>query len=412
MTDQKVWVFARTTLRCLGLALLLVAVSLVSRPAFAASPTITPPSATVAPLGTQMFSASGGSGSGYTWSLSMNNSGGNISAAGLYTAGATGGVMDQVEVTDSASNTATANVTVTAASSTVQVLPATVTLAAGGMQTFIASGGTAPYTWAVTTNASGGASVTNSGVYTAGMGAGMDVVTATDSMSNMGSATVTVTVQMVGIGDSCTTSSNCPSGATCVDGVCCSTACTGQCQACNSAGSLGTCVTITGPPVGTRPSCPQSDPNNVCTSKTCDGTSATSCTSFVGPSTICGVPSCIDQIGTPGAVCEGDGGCQKVAPKPCGAYACVSDQCATSCNDTSECSPGNYCDVTTGKCIVPPPVPDAGGTSGGGGDTPPGTVSTSGGCSLQGRPSVPRALLLLMGLVGLVSVARLRRRAP
>jgi hypothetical protein len=405
MNDPKELARARSSLRLLGLVLAFFAVVLVSRPAFAAALAITPPSASVAPMGTQMFTASGGSGMGYTWLLSTNNSGGNISAAGLYTAGATGGVVDEVEVTDSASNTAMAAVTVTGS---VQVLPSAATVAAGAMQTFIASGGTAPYTWAITTNGSGPmASITSGGVYTAGAMAGMDVVTATDSLGATGSSPVTVTVKMVGIGGSCMTSATCPTGATCVDGVCCTTACTGQCQACNTAGSIGTCVTIKGPPVGTRPACPQSDSNNICTMMVCDGTSATSCTSLVGKETTCGVPSCIDQIGTPGAVCEGDGGCQPVAPKSCGAYACVSDQCASACTDTSECSPGNYCNVETGKCIVPPPIPDAGT---GGGPGSPTTITTTGGCSLQGRPAGSRAAIGLMGLIGLASLAGVRRR--
>src|ERR1700735_3251196 len=62
--------------------------------------TISPPSANLAPMATQMFTASGGSGSNYQWSLKTNNSGGNISAAGLYTAGSTANVMDVVQVTN------------------------------------------------------------------------------------------------------------------------------------------------------------------------------------------------------------------------------------------------------------------------------------------------------------------------
>ena len=60
---------------------------------------IGPSSVTVAPGASQTFSASGGSGTGYTWDLATNNSGGAITAAGVYTAGATGGVTDVVRVT-------------------------------------------------------------------------------------------------------------------------------------------------------------------------------------------------------------------------------------------------------------------------------------------------------------------------
>jgi len=76
---------------------------------------ITPASPTVSSGGTTTFSATGGTGIGYTWSLSSNPSGGTINAStGIYTAGAAGGVTDVVKVTDSASNTATTNVAVSA----------------------------------------------------------------------------------------------------------------------------------------------------------------------------------------------------------------------------------------------------------------------------------------------------------
>ena len=197
-----------------------------------------------------------------------------------------------------------------------------------------------------------------------------------------------VTVTAVGIGASCVNADGgltpgvCPAGATCVDGVCCMTACTGQCEACNMMGMLGTCVTDHGYSAGTRPGCSPVRSGERCTSMTCDGTSATACTSFVGTDTTCGIPSCIDGIGTPGAVCEGDGGCKKVAPSSCGVFGCVSDQCATSCTNDHFCSPGNYCDVKSGKCIKGAPVPDAGP----GGTTTPTSPITSSGCSV-GRTS-------------------------
>jgi uncharacterized DUF497 family protein len=73
---------------------------------------ITPASASLAPNGSQVFKASGGSGMGYTWTVTTNNSGGSMTAAGVYTAGAKGGVTDVVTCTDSLGNTKTATVTV------------------------------------------------------------------------------------------------------------------------------------------------------------------------------------------------------------------------------------------------------------------------------------------------------------
>jgi len=74
---------------------------------------ISPASPSVGPKGTLTLTATGGSGSGFTWSLPTNASGGSIVAtSGAYTAGPAAGVTDVVGVTDSLGNMATANVTV------------------------------------------------------------------------------------------------------------------------------------------------------------------------------------------------------------------------------------------------------------------------------------------------------------
>jgi thermolysin metallopeptidase-like protein/fungalysin/thermolysin propeptide len=76
---------------------------------------ISPASPSIAPKGTVNFTATGGSGSGFTWGLAMNASGGSIVAAsGAYTAGSKAGVTDIVAVSDSLGNTAAVTVTVPA----------------------------------------------------------------------------------------------------------------------------------------------------------------------------------------------------------------------------------------------------------------------------------------------------------
>src|SRR5204863_9591585 len=78
---------------------------------------ISPASASAPPGGSVSFSASGGAGSGYAWTLATNASGGTINAtSGAYAAGRTGSVTDIVQVTDSLGNAVTANVSVTARS--------------------------------------------------------------------------------------------------------------------------------------------------------------------------------------------------------------------------------------------------------------------------------------------------------
>ena len=129
---------------------------------------------------------------GYTWLLSVNNSGGSINpSTGAYTAGALGGVSDEVTLTDSNLNAAVATITVTAG---VSISPASLSTTPRGTQTFTASGGSGVgYTWSLSTNNSGGSIDSVTGVYTAGAtGSVTDVVLCTDSLGNTKTAAVTV----------------------------------------------------------------------------------------------------------------------------------------------------------------------------------------------------------------------------
>ena len=75
------------------------------------------------------------------------------------------------------------------------------------------------------------------------------------------------------VGDGCLTAKECAS-AQCVDGVCCNTACTGQCEACDVGGKVGTCVNVSDPPHGKRPACAVG--TDGCPTA-CDGTTAATC---------------------------------------------------------------------------------------------------------------------------------------
>jgi len=152
---------------------------------------VTPSAPAIAPLGSQTFVASGGSGTGYTYALTTNNSQGSIGAStGVYVAGPNAAVTDVVTVTDSLGNTATVTIAV---GSGVAVTPMTTTVAPRGNQTLVASGGSGSgYSFALSNNRSNG-SITPAGVYTAGnTGNVTDVVAVTDSLGNTGLATITV----------------------------------------------------------------------------------------------------------------------------------------------------------------------------------------------------------------------------
>lgn len=161
-------------------------------------------------------------------------------------------------------------------------------------------------------------------------------------------------------GDTCTNAGDCAS-IICVDGVCCDTTCTGTCKACNVAGKLGTCSTMTGLP----------DPfscagDNVCTStagclpkngSAC--TSATSCASGFCVDGVCCDTACTGtcaacnvqgKVGTcspfpagrpegtlcsGASACDGAGACKKANAQTCAAAAecagnaCVGNVCCT-----------------------------------------------------------------------------------
>ncbi len=152
---------------------------------------VTPGSASVSPLGTIAFAASGGSGSGFTFALATNASAGSIDpATGRYVAGAVGGVTDVVVVTDGLGNSATATVTVGAG---VVLTATTTTVPPRGTLTFVASGGAGSYSFGIRSNGSGGSIVSSTGVYTAGgLSGATDVIEVTDGLGN--SATLAVTV--------------------------------------------------------------------------------------------------------------------------------------------------------------------------------------------------------------------------
>lgn len=159
----------------------------VALPARASTLTISPSPTRVDAGGHIAFVAAGGSGAGYVFSLSAP-SGGAITSAGEYTAGALGGVVDVVTVTDSGGDSATANVDVIST----LTISGTTSVAIGNAQTLVAAGGNGTYTWSLSTNASGG-SITTSGAYTAGLhGDVTDVVLLTDGAGNTAALSIRV----------------------------------------------------------------------------------------------------------------------------------------------------------------------------------------------------------------------------
>jgi hypothetical protein len=142
--------------------------------------------------------------------------------------------------------------------------------------------------------------------------------------------------------------SACTSGF-CVDGVCCNSACSGQCQACDVATSVGTCTPVVGKPHGSRPAC--NTDGSVCAG-TCDGTVATGC-SYPGQSTECRTPSCSANTASLAAYCDGAGTCPASQTQPCAPFLCGPTECAGNCKTDDDCASTARC--AGGVCVTKSP---------------------------------------------------------
>jgi len=139
-------------------------------------------------------------------------------------------------------------------------------------------------------------------------------------------------------GQSCNAvAGGCIAGTTCADGTCCDKACSGACEACDLAGSLGTCTLLPsgGSPHAGHPTCAGADAT--CAGR-CDGTR--SACSY--PTVECGTASCTGQTYQGKGTCN-QGSCLTPGPETC-TNVCSVDQggCA------GVCSPGNKQCSTTG----------------------------------------------------------------
>src|SRR6185369_1669137 len=105
----------------------------------------------------------------------------------------------------------------------------------------------------------------------------------------------------------------------CVDGVCCSTDCTGQCEVCNDPSSLGTCIAISGAPKNRR-ACNGTDTE---CGGTCDGKNGRTCV-YPGFGVVCHEATCANEVATLVVYCDGNGSCPAPEQQTCPAGAtCV-----------------------------------------------------------------------------------------
>ncbi|MEZ4369393.1 MAG: DNRLRE domain-containing protein [Polyangiaceae bacterium] len=150
------------------------------------------------------------------------------------------------------------------------------------------------------------------------------------------------------LGSPCSRSAQCGSGR-CVDGYCCNSACSGQCEACDISGSLGLCSAVTGAPHGARTAC--TNDGTGC-GGTCDGTNQAAC-AYPGNSTVCRAAACSAGIATVEARCSGSGNCPALQQQTCTPYTCHASLplCDGDCTVDGDCPSPQYC--LAGICANP-----------------------------------------------------------
>ena len=149
-------------------------------------------------------------------------------------------------------------------------------------------------------------------------------------------------------GTTCAAGNQCASGA-CADGLCCNTACNGTCQACNLAGSAGTCAPIAA----------GQDPIDECAgAMVCDGAGA--CEKGIGQTCAssgeCALGNCVDGVCCNSAcnaacqACSAAGSCTNIPAGQDPASECPG---SISCNGNGACSSllpnGTACTIN-GEC--------------------------------------------------------------
>jgi hypothetical protein len=154
----------------------------------------------------------------------------------------------------------------------------------------------------------------------------------------------------------CMTGDECSLGF-CVDGVCCGSACTGTCQACNLPGAVGNCTPV---PSGQDPNTECLKENSLCGRiGGCDGAGACALATLGTPCGTNGGMACTGTTETQRA-CDGRGMCQSMNPRSCAPYRCQGTACGVVCFSNADCAPGNTCqggacqgggDVTGGELL-------------------------------------------------------------
>lgn len=138
-------------------------------------------------------------------------------------------------------------------------------------------------------------------------------------------------------GSPCSDRSECQSGF-CAQGVCCDSACTGSCVACNLANSAGLCKAVPDGAPDPQGKCAVTDPATCGTTGACrNGVCAFAEGNSCKPSVCVGAtPPAPSSSVTPTSTCDGRGVCQTPQNQSCGGFVCENGACKISCTPATE----------------------------------------------------------------------------
>ncbi|HXJ18822.1 MAG TPA: hypothetical protein VMT03_01210, partial [Polyangia bacterium] len=180
-------------------------------------------------------------------------------------------------------------------------------------------------------------------------GADGGVTTRRDAAADQAVSTCGVGGATIDVGKSCSCDGECLSGH-CVEGVCCSTACSLGCQTCSAPDAMGSCVMR---PAGAAPrtgaSCPVASPATCGLDGFCDG--AGGCRKYLGNTCMHGTCSGDAVVGA--FACDGTGQCKPgVTLMFCLPYTCdqYTGACYDECESAAMCQSGGACDFSDASC--------------------------------------------------------------
>ena len=153
-------------------------------------------------------------------------------------------------------------------------------------------------------------------------------------------------------GAACAFDRGCASGH-CVDAICCDTACSDVCAACDVEGSRGACTKVDhAAPHGKR-ACAEGP------CAWCDGKDSARCAAAARVGTVCGASTCASARLTT-VRCDGAGACRS-STEECAPFGCDGDACASTCVSDEQCGKGASC--LGGACVPNPRCSDDGATT-------------------------------------------------